>query len=111
MTEPTLACGPYFEDSGLVASLAIFLVVKPLAYYAFINACRYRVSRAIPMRRRQAALLALVRALLGVALVGGGTVFFPGLRGSEQLLIAAWVYLYLERVAVWLGVGWWGARL
>ena len=67
-----LACGPYFQPSGLVSSLLIFLVVKPQAYYAFILGFRYRVSRPIPMTRRQAAKLAAVRAIPGVLLIGGG---------------------------------------
>ncbi len=61
-----LACGPYFRPSGLVSSLLIFLVVKPQAYYAFLLGFRYRVSRPIPMTRRQAAKLAAVRAIPGV---------------------------------------------
>ena len=43
--ESILACGPYFGPDGLVVSGIIFLVLKPLAYFAFIQAFRYRVAR------------------------------------------------------------------
>ena len=112
MNAPLLACGPYFDQGGMIASLVIFLLIKPLSYFAFIRAFRYRVSAAIPMRMSQAIKLALLRSVLGVVLIGGGayilidsgrTVGFPS--------IVSWVYLYGARIAAWLWVGWWGASL
>ncbi len=101
-----LACGPYFETSGLVASLVIFILIKPIAYFAFIQAYRYRVSRAIPMPFSKAAKLAALRAVLGVVLVGGGTWV---LAGIDNHLIASWIYLYVARLAAWWWVGKFGA--
>ena len=49
MPSLTLACGPYISETEFWVSLSIFLFFKPLAYYAFIQAFRYRVSAAIPM--------------------------------------------------------------
>ena len=65
-----------FHPGGLLMSLAILILFKPLAYYGFIHAFRYRVSRAIPMSRRQAERLAGLRAGLGVAIVVPGAAFF-----------------------------------
>ena len=65
MNTGILACGPYFDSGGMIASLVIFLLIKPYAYFAFIRAYRYRVSRAIPMTNKQAVKLAALRAILG----------------------------------------------
>lgn len=106
-----LACGPFFREDGLWASLAIFLVIKPLAYYAFIQAFRYRVSRPIPMTVRQAIKLTVGRALLGVLLTGGGAGILYAMQ-SETLYEASWVYLYCERLFSWwlIGSRWAGLR-
>ncbi len=105
-----LGCGPYFEPSGLVMSIAIFVAIKPLAYFAFIQSFRYRVARAIPMRRGQAAKLAALRAVLGFVLIGGGAWALAniGIRGESW---PAWVYLYVARVGAWWVVGKYGASL
>jgi|GEM_PF-5436760 len=105
-----LACGPYFDETGLVASLVIFVAIKPLAYYAFILAYRYRVSRAIPMTRRQAVKLAALRALIGLVLVGGGA-WALALLSNGGALLASWIYLYLARLVAWWVVGKLGAGL
>jgi hypothetical protein len=109
-TTLTLACGPYFAEDGLLISLIIFLVIKPLAYFAFIQAFRYRVSRPIPMRFRQAVALTLARAGLGVGLsaLGAGVLW---LSRSETLWSLSWVYLYAERLFSWWVVGRYGARV
>lgn len=109
----TLACGPYFDDSSLLVSLLLFLLIKPLTYFAFIQAFRYRVSREIPMRFRQAFLLTLARTGLGIAIVGGGAwlMLAAGGRESSLLLPLSWVYLYAERLFSWWLVGWRGAGL
>jgi len=109
----TLACGPYFDESGAWTSLVLFLLIKPLAYFAFIQAFRYRVSRAIPMRFSQAILLTLARSGLGIALVGGGAWLMLAAGGRESAILVpiSWVYLYAERLFSWWLVGWRGAGL
>lgn len=106
----TLACGPYFAEGALTVSLVIFLVIKPLAYFAFIQAFRYRVSRPIPMRFRQAALLTLERAGLGIGL-GALGVGLLWLARSDALWAFSWIYLYAERLFSWWVVGRYGARV
>lgn len=107
MADNLLACGPWFnmDDTGTIASLVMFLLVKPIAYFAYIRAFRYRVSRAIPMTLGQAARLAILRAVVGIVLVGGGTIFLVFFFKSEQGIIAGWIYLYLARVLAWFGIG------
>lgn len=104
-----LACGPYlrFADKGLEVVAVMFLIIKPLAYYAYIRAFRYRVSRNIPMPIMQAAKLTLYRTLLGVVLVGGGTALFlsMGSTGLMPVLAGSWLYLYGSRFLAWWLVG------
>ncbi len=112
MNGALLACGPYFSETGLLATAVIFLLIKPLAYYGFIMAFRYRVCRPIPMRRRRAAGLALLRTGLGVISLGGGAGLMYALDGrSESILLWSWGYLYAARLLEWWAVGWWGAAL
>lgn len=110
MTMLTLACGPYFDETGFLVSIILFLVVKPLAYFAFIQAFRYRVSRAIPMRTSQAVGLTAMRAGLGIGFVGLGAAVLFALK-SETLFQISWVYLYGERLFSWWLVGSRGAGL
>ncbi len=105
-----LACGPYIDTANLWVSIVVFLVFKPLAYFGFIQAFRYRVSRPIPMTYRRAAMLTLARAGLGVVILGLGAAFIA-LSGREPMLVWSWLYLYVTRAAAWFIVGWWGARL
>jgi hypothetical protein len=110
----TLACGPYFDETGFWASVLLLVLVKPLAYFAFIQAFRYRVSRPFPMKFSQAAKLAALRAGLGLVMTAIGAVVFIGLARlarNESFLAASWVYLYFERLVAWWFVGWWGAGL
>ena len=111
MPTPPLACGPFFSTTGLFVSLFVLLVVKPVTYFAFIQAFRYRVSRDVPMSFRTAAGLAAARSLVGFALIGGvavaaaalsgGDFFGPGVREATL-----WGVLAAERLVVWLGLGW-----
>ena len=103
-SHPMLACGPYFAEGAVAATLAIFLVVKPLAYYAFIQAYRFRVNRHVPMSVRRAIGLAALRAGLGLVLVGGGAALLL-YSGLSQAAIVSWSYLYLSRLAAWWIVG------
>lgn len=104
MDHALLACGPYFNEAGLVASLVLLVLVKPLSYYAYIIAFRYRVSAEIPMTVGQGVKLALLRAGLGLALVGGGAFLMANMFGSAGV-IAGWVYLYPSRIFAWWIVG------
>ena len=99
-----LACGPYFDEAGLVASLALLLLIKPLSYYAYVSAYRYRVCAAIPMTVRQAVWLAFLRAVLGLVLVGGGALLMNMATHQSGELIS-WIYLYAARIAAWWIVG------
>jgi hypothetical protein len=105
-----LACGPYFNEQGLVGGLVLFLLVKPLAYFAFINAFRYRVSRPVPMRIGQAIGLAAARAGLGIGIIGIGVGALVVLK-NDQLWAWSWIYLYAERIFSWWLVGARGAGL
>lgn len=99
-----LACGPYFNEAGAIASLALLLILKPLSYYAYISAFRYRVSADIPMTVGQCAKLALLRAFLGLALVGGGAWALANYSRSSGEFYG-WAYLYLSRIFAWWIVG------
>lgn len=110
MDTPMLACGPYFTPDGMVTSLAIFLVIKPFAYFAYVRAFRYRVSREIPMTHGQAVKLALLRAVVGVVLVGGGA-WCLAVMGQPLGGALPWGYLYGARVVAWLVIGRSGAGL
>jgi len=110
MSPPILACGPDFAPDALAASLVMYLLVKPLAYFGFIRAFRYRVSRAIPMTTRQAVKLAAWRSFLGFVLVGGGAIAFAQSNVESGALIG-WIYAYVTRVFSWWIVGKLGASL
>ncbi|MCP3903065.1 MAG: hypothetical protein GY715_05455 [Planctomycetes bacterium] len=110
MIGSTLACGPYFRDDALWMSLIIFLAVKPVAYFLFIQAFRFRVSRPAPLRYSQVFKLVLLRTGLGLVFVGGGAALL-WFTGKDHLMIASWVYLYAARLAAWWIVGRYGAVL
>lgn len=105
----TLGCGPFFSTAGLWVSLVVLLLIKPATYFAFIQAFRYRVSRDIPMRFKQAALLTVARTVLGALILGGvalgGALLPSALGGSEYRMPALWVFLGLERLVLWLCLG------
>ena len=71
----TLACGIYIDEVGFWLSIGIFLLIKPLVYYAFIQAFRYRVSAAIPLSFGRAFKLTLMRTGLGVAIFLVGRIY------------------------------------
>ena len=106
-----LACGgPFMAPGAFFATAIIFLLLKPLSYFAFILAFRYRVCGPIPMRPNQAITLAVHRTLLGVFLVGGGAYyvveFMGSVSNSERVIFAvSWIYMYLARAASWWIVG------
>ena len=99
-----LACGPYFDEAGMVASLVLLVLIKPLSYFAYIRAFRYRVCAAIPMSMKRSVSLTALRAGLGLALVGGGAWLIQAsdLGGNE---ILQWGSLYLVRAFAWWIVG------
>lgn len=101
-----LACGPYFAPGGLLASLLVLGVAKPVCYFAFIRAFRYRVNRDIPMAAGQAARLALLRFLLGIPLIIVGYMLTATVlthSGSFALVSIAW--LSSSRMLVWYLLG------
>jgi hypothetical protein len=101
---PTLACGPWFNEGGFIGSVALIFLIKPLVYFAFILAFRYRVSRAIPMRIGQAAKLAGIRAIIGLLVIGGATLaLLPWARESTFLI--GWIIICIERIGAWWYVG------
>ena len=108
----TVACGPYIgvDATGFWVSLAVFLLLKPLAYYGFIQAFRFRVSRPIPMTFRQAVRLTVARAGLGILFFAIGAAVVVASR-STTVLAWSWLYLYLGRAIAWFVVGNWGAVL
>jgi hypothetical protein len=106
----TLACGPYFSDTGLLVSLFILLVVKPATYFAFIQAFRYRVAREVPMTVRRAVGLAVVRTLVGAALIVGvalaaGLLTRASVAPANYNPAILWGILAAERLALWLCLG------
>jgi hypothetical protein len=106
----TLACGPFFSETGALVSLFILLVVKPATYFAFIQAFRYRVSRELPMSFRGAIGLAVVRTLVGAALIVGaalaaGLLTRVSVTPASYNPVLLWGFLAAERVALWLCLG------
>ena len=110
MIGTTIACGIYIDETGFWMALAIFVLIKPLVYYAFIQAFRYRVSADIPLSFGRAFKLTLMRTGLGVAifLVGAGIV---ATLGDANALLASSIFLYVARIGAWWFVGSWGAKL
>ncbi len=103
---------PYFTPSNFWVSLAIFVILKPLCYFAFIRAFRYRVSGPIPMTTVQSVRLAILRAVIGPAfMVGGATVFALPFGHSEETLRVLAVWFFLSRILAWYVVGSMSARL
>ncbi len=106
MNADFLACGPYFAPGALESTLAMLLLVKPLAYFAFVKAYRFRVSREIPMTIGQAVKLAALRSVIGIVIIGGGAWAIDWTHYTYS-----WCYLYVARIAAWWFVGTFGARL
>jgi hypothetical protein len=106
----TLACGPFFSTTGLFVSLFVLLVVKPLTYFAFIQAFRYRVARDVPMSFRRAVMLALARTFIGAALIvfvafAAGLLSSASIAPSDYHPPILWGLLAAERLALWLCLG------
>ncbi len=99
-----LACGPYFGSERTVLGLAfIFLIAKPLAYVAFTYAFRYQVSRPIPLGLGRAVLIAIVRTVIGVVIIGGGALLLAS--GGDSSVAVGAIYLYVSRPLAWGLVG------
>ena len=98
------------DTAGAWVSIVVFFLFKPAAYYGFIQAFRYRVSRPIPMTFGQDAKLTVALAVLGVLLFAiGAAIVWAG--GRDGLLVWSWLYLYAARAAAWFVVGKWGEVL
>ncbi len=91
-------------------AVVTFILLKPVAYFGFIHAFRYRVNRPVPMSFGRAARLSLARAGLGVLVVGVGIAAVMA-TGTDAVLAWSWVYLYAGRAVAWFVVGRWGAVL
>ncbi|MBK8266808.1 MAG: hypothetical protein IPK83_00230 [Planctomycetes bacterium] len=95
-----LACNP-FAGVPWDSLFFIFFVVKPITYFAFTYAFRYRVGHRIPLTTGRILGIAIVRTILGVAVVGiEGT--YLGLEGN---LFASYSYMYISRFFVWYFIG------
>ena len=108
--------GFMIPDTGPWASIVAIFVLQPLAYFAFIQAFRYRVSRPIPMSFGQAFRLTAIRAGVGLLIIGlliGIDYMLAQLpwQSEQPILIFSFLFVTAERIGVWLAVGYWGAGL
>lgn len=99
---PVLACGPFFSQEGVYASIFVLLAVKPLTYVAFVQAFRYRVSSPQPMTPKRAVVIAGVRAVVGLVLVAALYATLAIAGPGEWL---SWSALMAERAVAWLVIG------
>ncbi len=97
----TLACGPYFSETGMLLGLALLGVVKPFLYWFFLLAFRYRVSTDRPLSSRRVVKFAAIRAGVGLGVLLGAWLLLGLLN-----LAAAWIFLVAERFMVWTMIGW-----
>ncbi|MCE9590737.1 MAG: hypothetical protein K8S99_09460 [Planctomycetes bacterium] len=103
----TLACGPYISN-GFLLSVATLLIIKPVTYFAFIQAFRYRVTDYMPMSYWRVAGLALLRAGVGAVIIGACAfvlAFVPGVTGGGKTMYQAWSLLIAERLGIWYLIG------
>lgn len=97
---PTLACGPYFSETGMLWGLVLLGLVKPFLYWFFLLAFRYRVSTDQPLSSRRILRFTASRSGVGrVVLLGAWLVLVVALP-------AAWMFLLAERYTVWTLIGW-----
>lgn len=111
----SLACGPYFNGIGIVGSLLLLLVGKPLVYWLFILCFRYRVSTPEPMSMATAKMIAGTRAAIGL-LAAVGTyllliVLFEQLGPVSAGMFVWWLVVLVERAIVWYVLGARSAKL
>ncbi|MCZ6698497.1 MAG: hypothetical protein O7D94_06135, partial [Planctomycetota bacterium] len=101
-----VACGSPFELSGLVTALTVFLIAKPLGYYAFIQAFRYRVIGRTPMTHGRAAKLAGIRAALGlIPAFGVALILTMESESVPSVFFFAFLFLLGTRLAIWWNIG------
>ncbi len=101
---PLLACGPFFHEDSVAASAVMLLVVTPVAYFAFIQAFRYRVARGEPMAYRKAVGLAAIRSALAIAFIVPAAMVLTA-AARDELWKMSWVYLLGEHVFSWWLIG------
>lgn len=111
MGAPLLACGPYFDYFGLGASILVLLIAKPITYYAFITAFRFRVNRWVPLGVDDAVYYAVIRAIIGLVVIGACAGVLVKLAGTDSLLQIGWVVLLAERIPIWWCLGKFGVKL
>ena len=99
-----VACGS-IEASGLLAALTLILLAKPLGYFAFIQAFRFRVSGGTPMTHGRAAKLAGFRAVIGwIPTLGAAFILTTG-SASEASVVLAFLFLIFARLRIWWNLG------
>lgn len=107
----TLACGPYFSATGIITSLALLVIAKPLVYAFFVLCFRYRVTTPAPLNLGRVLGIAALRAVIGVGLLAAAWgVLQTGLLGRADEPVA-WGLLLAERAVVWLAIGFLGVHL
>ena len=115
-----LACteGAFFEQAA--RSLLVFGLLKPLSYVAFIMAFRYRVCRRVPLSMPRVCVLAAIRGAVGLVVIGLSSQILPQIirhelgvmpHESPEVALALRAAVTLERLVVWLALGWFGAGL
>ena len=109
-----LACGPTWGVfiPFMIMGVLILGGAKTLLYYWFVQAFRYRVAAPVPMTPRQAWRIALIRAGLGVAVIGGTwLMLFLSPVSDRPAAEVIWLVAACERLAVWWALGSFLARL
>ena len=114
MNHAVLACGPTLENfiPFIVMGILVLGAAKLFMYYGFVQAFRYRVAAPIPMTPAQAWKIALIRAALGLAVIGGTwLVLYLGSMEDRIATQIIWGVVAAERLSLWWALGLFLARL
>lgn len=108
----TLGCGPSGEIFIVIfaGGSALLIGLKAVLYYAFISAFRFRVAAAVPMSRGRVGKLTLFRLLAGTLIMLTWALLFAAPEPSTALPVL-WAVSIVERMVIWLCLGYWGAQL
>jgi len=113
----TLACTEAYHFEQILRSLQVYLILKPLSYFAFIQAFRFRVAGETPMSYPKAFGLAVVRAVLGLMVIGTSAYIASSIY--DGLIVPSLpfgvtrqqIIIFVERVSIWAAIGFIGAHL